>query len=534
MSFLTNYSNVNVTVNLNTANLTTTELNAADIGNLTITGGVNGDVLISRGGSTVTWGASPIQPIAPAFGDQRVQFNNGGALASDVNFTYNYTNSTLSTTGSTVIGNLTANGNVALNNVTNLTFNGAANGQVLVSNGAGGTTWSNSAGSAVVVQSYVNDTDFYVPANWYRGNGPDGFYFYSSDASGRKGYITVGSRIAFANAPDIFYTILRLQQGPGNPIWSYYNVLLDKTLQTDIPAGTTMLISEPVQVNTVVVSGTLTADVHDNVLTISRTDNTNPNQVALNVGQQITTAANLKYNYPGQPAPNTLFNLGTTTTGTLKTNSILDVSGDIRFTNTGQPGTLSVSGTGGVITFANNVNTGSFIQAKAFPSKAIKYARYTTNYVQGIPESSPRSEIGFQPVTWGNKITDTTELTPVILPLINNPYAWKNNSGRTLYLYVHYSVLWNRQGNGNQGYARAMMILINDDYRQKRFAYLMNYAGNFDNFVQAAGAVIQLNPGDYFGVYGFQKCGSGTVNIGTAGCDQSVVNSCKLSITQFN
>jgi hypothetical protein len=139
------------------------------VGNLKITGGINGYVLQTDGAGNLNWtvqtggGGNG----APGGANAQVQFNNAGSFGGEGNFTYDSGNHILNVTRantsfltayeSVSTANLSANGlaTVARLNVTNtanlgavanIIIIGGSNGQVLTTDGAGHLSWTAKGG----------------------------------------------------------------------------------------------------------------------------------------------------------------------------------------------------------------------------------------------------------------------------------------------------------------------------------------------------------------------------------------------------
>lgn len=96
-SNIANVGNINVTY---TANL-------GAVGNITITGGTNGQLLKTNGSGVLSW-TSDTAP--PAGSNREVQFNDNSTINASSNFTFNKSTSVLTVTGNISVGNITSSG----------------------------------------------------------------------------------------------------------------------------------------------------------------------------------------------------------------------------------------------------------------------------------------------------------------------------------------------------------------------------------------------------------------------------------------
>jgi len=94
-SNIANVGNINVTY---TANL-------GAVGNITITGGTNGQLLKTNGSGVLAW-TSDTAP--PAGSNREVQFNDDSTINASSNFTFNKSTQVLTVTGNISVGNITS------------------------------------------------------------------------------------------------------------------------------------------------------------------------------------------------------------------------------------------------------------------------------------------------------------------------------------------------------------------------------------------------------------------------------------------
>lgn len=125
------------TILIDNLNVTATA-NLGAVGNITITGGTNGQLLRTNGSGVLSW-TSDSAP--PAGSNTQVQFNDGGSIGAVSNFTFNKATNNLSVTGN-IIASGTANitgtanvGNVATSGTIVATGN-ITGGNVLTQTGA--------------------------------------------------------------------------------------------------------------------------------------------------------------------------------------------------------------------------------------------------------------------------------------------------------------------------------------------------------------------------------------------------------------
>ena len=161
------------------------------VGNVHITGGVNGYVLQTDGTGNLAWTAQTGGGGngSPGGADTQVQYNNGGLFGGSAGFTFNSTNGNLNVPGNIIGGNsITANytnavlttnaqpnitsigtltslnvsGVSNLNSNSNVYITGGNSGQVLTTDGSGNLSWSTPAGATWtnVANIQLNDLFF--------------------------------------------------------------------------------------------------------------------------------------------------------------------------------------------------------------------------------------------------------------------------------------------------------------------------------------------------------------------------------------
>jgi hypothetical protein len=167
----------------------TSTANLGNISNVHITGGSNGQAIITDGNGNLSWGnAGSGGGVAGT--NTQVQFNDSGVMGANANLTFNKTSGNL-TVGSNVVAvnfigsgantptitsgtnldlianaavrvpsNLTLTGsNVSLGNVSNLHITGGSNGQALVTDGSGNLSWADAGtggGTNLIVKDESN------------------------------------------------------------------------------------------------------------------------------------------------------------------------------------------------------------------------------------------------------------------------------------------------------------------------------------------------------------------------------------------
>lgn len=194
----------NLTFNKTTGNFTAPKIiasslaNLGNVGNVKITGGVNGYVLQTDGTGNLDWtvmsgggGGNG----TPGGSNTQIQYNDSGAFGGNAGFTFNevtgnmnvpsnvsaigYTGNILtpSQTNITSVGNLSGltvsnssgivnlsnTANVTLGSVSNLHITGGSNGQILTTNGSGNISFANAGTSGQwsnVLNLQVNDLFF--------------------------------------------------------------------------------------------------------------------------------------------------------------------------------------------------------------------------------------------------------------------------------------------------------------------------------------------------------------------------------------
>ena len=113
-------------------------LSLGNVSNVKIGGGVNGYVLQTDGAGNLSWAASGGGGGngSPGGSNSQIQYNSSGTFAGSGGFTYNDVSNTVS------LVNLTANGNVNLGSVSNLTITGGNAGYFLKTDGTGNLSWA--------------------------------------------------------------------------------------------------------------------------------------------------------------------------------------------------------------------------------------------------------------------------------------------------------------------------------------------------------------------------------------------------------
>lgn len=124
-------------------------INLGTVGNIRITGGLNGYVLTTDGSGNLSWGVGGGGGNGtPGGGDKSVQFNDNSDFGGDSSFIYDSSSATLSVPQ--IRSNATANfagaSSVNLGSIGNLRISGGLNGYVLTTNGSGNLSWSAGGG----------------------------------------------------------------------------------------------------------------------------------------------------------------------------------------------------------------------------------------------------------------------------------------------------------------------------------------------------------------------------------------------------
>jgi hypothetical protein len=136
-----------------TANLfVTTEANLGPVANITITGGSNGQALITNGNGTLSWGNVSAGNATNA---NYANFAGSVTTASQPNITSVGTLANLTSNGTI---NLTGASNVSLGAVGNVKITGGSNGQVLTTNGNGTLSWGNASSGSGNANNIVSGT----------------------------------------------------------------------------------------------------------------------------------------------------------------------------------------------------------------------------------------------------------------------------------------------------------------------------------------------------------------------------------------
>jgi hypothetical protein len=151
----TQTSNLITSNNIVTGNLTATVANLGSVGNVKITGGTSGQYLQTDGNGVLSFANVTQSNIAIAGSNTQVQFNNGGVLGADAQFTYNTGSDTLSVvnlSATNLSGNGSAITNLSASQITGtlpLANYSAWSGNADFSNTAGDSNYANFAGTVV-------------------------------------------------------------------------------------------------------------------------------------------------------------------------------------------------------------------------------------------------------------------------------------------------------------------------------------------------------------------------------------------------
>lgn len=133
-----------VITGLNTSSYTA---NLGPVGNVTITGGSNGQVLTTDGSGVLNWSTVSTNNVANA---NYAAYAGNVTIAAQSNITNVGTLTGLTSNGTI---NFTGASNVALGAIGNVTVTGGSNGQVLTTNGSGGLSWTTQTGGSSAAQT---------------------------------------------------------------------------------------------------------------------------------------------------------------------------------------------------------------------------------------------------------------------------------------------------------------------------------------------------------------------------------------------
>jgi hypothetical protein len=139
---LTVIGNINADLgNVVVENLTVEgQTNLGQVGNVTITGGSNLNVLSTDGTGNLAWRDIQSEIANAAGSNTYVQFNNNNLFGASANFTYNTDTNILRVNGTANVNNLeTSFANLGF--ISNITILGGTNGYVLATNGSGNLSW---------------------------------------------------------------------------------------------------------------------------------------------------------------------------------------------------------------------------------------------------------------------------------------------------------------------------------------------------------------------------------------------------------
>jgi len=153
------------TLILENLNVTTTA-NLGAVGNVTITGGTNGQLLKTNGSGVLSW-TSDTAP--PAGSNTQVQYNNNGTIGANSTFTFNTTNNVLSAPNVSASSTVTATGNVTGGN--------------LVTSGVIQATGNINGGNGVFTLGTVVSTNSNVSGNLNLGGASSSINFKAQDGA---------------------------------------------------------------------------------------------------------------------------------------------------------------------------------------------------------------------------------------------------------------------------------------------------------------------------------------------------------------
>jgi len=201
-------NNLSITGNIGFASSPNVTLGA--IGNIRITGGSNGQSLITNGSGNLSF-ATIVTNAAGS--NTQVQFNNSNAFAGSNSFTFN------NVTGTVTAANLVVTNDSNLGNVSNVNILGGINGYYLQTDGAGNLTWatgSNYSGNGTV--GGANTQIQYNNAGSFAGNSGFTFNNVTGDID-MPGNVTIAETVKISQALENV-TLISAQSGTYN-----FNVL---------------------------------------------------------------------------------------------------------------------------------------------------------------------------------------------------------------------------------------------------------------------------------------------------------------------
>jgi hypothetical protein len=201
-------NNLSITGNIGFASSPNVTLGA--IGNIYITGGSNGQSLITNGSGNLSF-ATIVTNAAGS--NTQVQFNNSNAFAGSNSFTFN------NVTGTVTAANLVVSNDSNLGNVSNVNILGGINGYYLQTDGAGNLTWatgSNYSGNGTV--GGANTQIQYNNAGSFAGNSGFTFNNVTGDID-MPGNVTIAETVKISQALENV-TLISAQSGTYN-----FNVL---------------------------------------------------------------------------------------------------------------------------------------------------------------------------------------------------------------------------------------------------------------------------------------------------------------------
>ena len=521
MSFLTNYSTINVTNTLTTNNFVPNSV-SFNISNATLTGGTAGQVLVAGANSDVNFKtlSNTSVLLAPGSNTQVLYSDTSipSGFGTSPNLTYDKTTSTLNVIGNTITSNITATCTVTIDDVTNMHVTGGLPGQAITTNGNGVLSW-NFIGVSGITADILNPNP-YIYFEIYPSTNPNPLPAGTTTAlwtttTEFTGSIQVGTQFAYSNDPQFVLTVTAVQSEP-NYITGGVNYAVTwyppiryamNTYQPPAQTPNSILLATTQQFgNLIVPTGSLSASVANNQLTFTgKTVAGNTNEIQIVKSGNFSSSANLVSQFGAIGLTGNLNVSGTTngTGGVIAGNSVQFI------------GNGTITNYNGNTNFQANVNiNGTLTQGSI--TRGIRYADYF-----GTVQTPVYPNVNAA-VVWSSATVNNTALVAG-----SDNFTFTNTTNLTMYVYASYQIAWPNNGSGA---TRTCFFAINNNLTQLKFGQI-SFENNPQNFtVQNNSSLLVLKPGDYFRVY-VNHTDSGALTIGGAYAGMTAGQSNRLTFT---
>ena len=528
MSFITNYSNLEVGATTTSANLTINAFNLGDISNVSISGGANGQILQTDGNGHLSWTAQTPAP-GPGGANSQVQFNQAGVLSGNSNFTFDPASNTVSLVGTLTTPQLTVNGTINLGQVANTSIGGGTSGQALTSYGNGAVHWSFASGTGLNLATFAPAPDYSIALYFFSAPnlpaGSTGTTLYAATLADAQ-ILSVGTPIKFSSDPTQVM-VIRSATITESSTGSYYvpvtwDVPTRYTIDLSRFGSAQVLIpSTPVEFANLVIAPKLSSTLVNGNLTITETVPASSGQVLFTDDNNVLTGSSI---LNIDATTSTLF-----TTLLAQTGDFTSL-GNVAYTNggtsfiglTGTNATNITSSNGQILANANTVFSGT---TGAFGGyrRGVRFAEYRTSATQA-------AAISLQNSTWDYIYTAEIENNTLLVPGTNaagSVYSWSNPTSYPLLVACTFQIGWNRDGG-----QRRAGIAINGD--TTNVLGLTSYPYSPTDYTVTSGGDIFILPAySSFGVVAWQNRG-GPTGYGGACAGMPAGTSTKITFTIIN